>query len=188
MQWSRSTLCGYQNQPCVPSDYQSGYLLPYPTRVTKPTQIKTILWLSAVVMTDVVRVSEPAVCTLRLSVRVFTPLPDRSEKTQNPSFDILNLGSRKFLYITAGSFGSGGGGGGKGFYIHLWCGGRGMRSDRHSFPSDGCPWTKWHLGVALWSSTKNTIRGKLVVSPKFRPLWVLWVYVCIWFVRAPKMF
>jgi hypothetical protein len=60
-------------------------------------------------MTDVVRVSEPAVCTLRLSVRVFTPLPDRSEKTQNPSFDILNLGSRKFLYITAGSFGSGGG-------------------------------------------------------------------------------
>jgi hypothetical protein len=65
-------------------------------------------------MTDVVRVSEPAVCTLRLSVRVFTPLPNRSEKTQNPSFDILNLGSRKFLYITASSFGSGGGGGWEG--------------------------------------------------------------------------
>jgi len=29
--WSQPTLCGYQNQPCVPSGYQSGYLLPYPT-------------------------------------------------------------------------------------------------------------------------------------------------------------
>jgi hypothetical protein len=28
-------------------------------------------------------------------------------------------------------------GGGKGFYIRLWCGGRGMQSDRHSYPSDG---------------------------------------------------
>jgi hypothetical protein len=49
-----------------------------------------------VVPIDVVRVSEPAVCTLRLSVRVFTPLPDGGEKTQNPSSDILNFGSRKF--------------------------------------------------------------------------------------------
>jgi len=30
----------------------------------------------AMVSTDIVRVSEPAVCTLRLSIRVFTPLPD----------------------------------------------------------------------------------------------------------------
>jgi hypothetical protein len=30
-QWSRPTLCGYQNQPCVPLGYQSGYLLPHPT-------------------------------------------------------------------------------------------------------------------------------------------------------------
>jgi hypothetical protein len=30
-QWSRPTLCGYQNQPCIPSSYQSGYLFPYPT-------------------------------------------------------------------------------------------------------------------------------------------------------------
>jgi hypothetical protein len=29
-QWSRPTLCGYQNQACVPSSYQSGYLLLYP--------------------------------------------------------------------------------------------------------------------------------------------------------------
>ncbi len=50
----------------------------------------------AVVPTDIVRVSEPAMCTLRLSVRVFTPLPDEGEKTQNPGFDILKLGSRKF--------------------------------------------------------------------------------------------
>jgi len=36
----------------------------------------------AVVSTDVVRVSEPAVCTLRLSIRVFTPLTDmRKPKT-----------------------------------------------------------------------------------------------------------
>jgi len=30
-QWFQPTLCRYQNQPCVPSGYQSGYLLPYPT-------------------------------------------------------------------------------------------------------------------------------------------------------------
>jgi hypothetical protein len=59
-------------------------------------QIKTILWLSAVVPTDVVRVSKPVVCTLRLSIRVFTPLLDGGEKTQNPGSDILNLGSQKF--------------------------------------------------------------------------------------------
>jgi hypothetical protein len=76
-----------------------------------PPQIKTILWLSAVVPTDVVWVLELALCTLKLLVRVFTPLPDRSEKTQNPGSDILNLGSRKFLYITVDSFGSGGRGG-----------------------------------------------------------------------------
>ncbi len=36
----------------------------------------------AVVPTDVVRVSEPAMCTLRLSVRVFIPLPHmRKRKT-----------------------------------------------------------------------------------------------------------
>jgi len=71
----------------------------------------------------------------------------RREKTQNPGFDILNLSSRKFwkifentlLYITVDSFGSGGGGGGgEGFYIRLWCGGRGMRFDHHSYPSNGC--------------------------------------------------
>jgi hypothetical protein len=40
----------------------------------------------------------------------------------------------------------------------------------------------------LWLITKNTIMGKVVISPKFRPWRVLWVRVCPWFVRAPKMF
>ncbi len=47
------------------------------------------------VPTDIVRVLELAVCTLMLSVQVFTPLPDGGEKTQNPGSDFLNLGSRK---------------------------------------------------------------------------------------------
>jgi hypothetical protein len=62
-------------------------------------QIKTILWLSAVVPTNVVRVSEPTECTLKLSIWIFTPLPDGGEKTQNPSFDILNLGFRKHVSL-----------------------------------------------------------------------------------------
>ncbi len=81
----------------------------------------------------------------------------RHEKTQNLDFDILNLGSRKFwkfskntlLYITVGSFGSWGGG--EGFYIRLWCDGRGMRSNRHSYPSDGCN--------ALWRQFVHGNRG-----------------------------
>jgi hypothetical protein len=40
---------------------------------------------------------------------------------------------------------------------------------------------------ASWPGTKNTIRGKVMVSPKSKPWWVLWVHVCLWFVRAPKM-
>jgi hypothetical protein len=39
-----------------------------------------------------------------------------------------------------------------------------------------------------WSSIKNTIRGKVTVSPKSRTWWVLWVRVCMWFIHAPKMF
>jgi len=123
----------------------------------------------AVVPTDVVRVSEPAVCTLRLSIRVFTPLPDvRKPKTLVMTFWTLvpeSFGNfqNTLFYITAGSFGSGGGEG-KGFYIRFWCGGRGMRSDRHSYPSDGynvlwrrfvhrnyggsTPVTNWHRSPA----------------------------------------
>jgi hypothetical protein len=47
--------------------------------------------------------------------------------------------------------------------------------------------TKWHLGVGPWPNTKNTIRWKVMASPKFKPWWILWVCVCLWFVHAPKM-
>jgi len=50
-------------------------------------------------------------------------------------------------------------------------------------------WEFWdsHLGVprhnnicvlVLWPSTKYTIRGKVVASPKSGPWWVLWIHVC----------
>ncbi len=44
------------------------------------------------------------------------------------------------------------GGGGEGFYIGLWCGGEGMRSDRSFFLSDGCDvlwrFRSWFLHLA----------------------------------------
>jgi hypothetical protein len=54
-----------------------------------------------------------------------------------------------------------------------------------------------HLGVSgqndiwmlvSWPSIENTIRGKVVASPKSGPWWILWVCVCMWFIRAPKVF
>jgi hypothetical protein len=42
--------------------------------------------------------------------------------------------------------------------------------------------------LAPWPSTKNTIRGKVMASPKSKPWWVLWVRACMWLVHAPKMF
>jgi len=42
--------------------------------------------------------------------------------------------------------------------------------------------------LALWLGTNNTIRGKVVVSPKSGLWWVLWVHVCPWLICAPKMF
>jgi hypothetical protein len=54
-----------------------------------------------------------------------------------------------------------------------------------------------HLGVpgqnaiwmwASWRGTKYIIRGKVVASPKFESWSVLWVWVCPWFVLAPKVF
>jgi len=38
-----------------------------------------------------------------------------------------------------------------------------------------------------WLGIENITRGKVVASPKFGPWWVLWVSVCLWFVRAPKV-
>ncbi len=40
----------------------------------------------------------------------------------------------------------------------------------------------------LWLIIENIIKGKVVASPKSGPWWVLWIYVCLWFVRARKMF
>jgi len=40
----------------------------------------------------------------------------------------------------------------------------------------------------LWLIIENTIRGKVVASPKSELWWVLWVCVCPWLVRAPKVF
>jgi hypothetical protein len=51
-----------------------------------------------------------------------------------------------------------------------------------------------HLGVPKqneiwvlisWPGIEYTIRGKVVASPKFKPWWVLWVHVCLWFVSQP---
>jgi hypothetical protein len=39
----------------------------------------------------------------------------------------------------------------------------------------------------MWLSTENTIRGKVVASPKSGLWWILWVYVYPWFVCVPKM-
>jgi hypothetical protein len=41
--------------------------------------------------------------------------------------------------------------------------------------------------LALWPSTNNTIRGKVVASPKFGPWWVLWIRIYMWLVRATKV-
>ncbi len=38
-----------------------------------------------------------------------------------------------------------------------------------------------------WLGIENTIRRKVVACPKFRLWWILWVHVCPWFVRAPKV-
>jgi hypothetical protein len=40
---------------------------------------------------------------------------------------------------------------------------------------------------ASWRGIEYTIRGKVVASPKSRPWWVSWVWICPWFVLAPKM-
>jgi hypothetical protein len=52
----------------------------------------------------------------------------------------------------------------------------------------GSPRARWHLGAGPWPDTKNTIKGKVVASPKSRPWWVLWVCVCPWLIHAPKVF
>jgi hypothetical protein len=41
--------------------------------------------------------------------------------------------------------------------------------------------------LTMWPNIENTIRGKVVVSPKFGPWWILWVRVCKWLICAPNM-
>ncbi len=62
--------------------------------------------------------------------------------------------------------------------------------------SQFCEFRDSHLGVpgqndiwvlVLWWGIKYTIWGKVVASPKSKPCWVLWVRVCMWLVRAPKV-
>jgi len=57
--------------------------------------------------------------------------------------------------------------------------------------------SKFNLGVLgqneiwvqpPWLIIDNTIKGKVVVFPKFGLWWVLWVHVCSQFVHAPKVF
>jgi len=52
----------------------------------------------------------------------------------------------------------------------------------------GNPETKWHLGAGPVAKHKEYYKGKVVASPKSGLWWVLWVRVCSWLVRAPKMF
>jgi hypothetical protein len=60
-----------------------------------------------------------------------------------------------------------------------------------NFENFGIP--KWVLKQNViwmwvsWRDTKYTIRGKVVVSPKSGPWWVLWVQICPWLVLAPKV-
>ncbi len=77
---------------------------------------------------------------------------------------VLEIFENTLLYITANSFGSGGEGGGEGFYIRLRCGGRGMRFDRHSFPSDGCD-ALWRLGPGLYTWSVRKPWWSPAVSP-----------------------
>jgi hypothetical protein len=52
----------------------------------------------------------------------------------------------------------------------------------------GNPGTKFYLGAVPWPGIKYTIKGKVVSSGKSELWGVLCVYVCLWLVRAPKMF
>jgi len=57
-----------------------------------------------------------------------------------------------------------------------------------NFDNFGTLGTKCYLDVSLAERHIYTIRGKVLVSPKSRPWWVLWIQVCPWLVLAPKVF
>jgi len=47
--------------------------------------------------------------------------------------------------------------------------------------------TKWHLGASPVAKHKKYYKGEGGGFLKSEPWWVLWIYVCPWFVRAPKV-
>jgi hypothetical protein len=49
-------------------------------------------------------------------------------------------------------------------------------------------WDKMTFECGPWPCTKYVITGKVVASPKSGSWWILCVRVCLWFVRAPKVF
>jgi hypothetical protein len=51
----------------------------------------------------------------------------------------------------------------------------------------GSPGTKCQLGAGLVAKHRVYYKGEVVASPKFGPWWVLWVWVCPWLIRAPKV-
>jgi hypothetical protein len=55
-------------------------------------------------------------------------------------------------------------------------------------PNFGSLKTKRHLGVDLVAKHKVYYKGEGDGFPKSRPWWVLWVHVCPWLIRAPKVF
>jgi hypothetical protein len=97
-------------RPCWPISCQLGIALSHIDKLTdKLVELILVVplafghpWLRhsshpehAVVPTDVMRVSEPAVCTLRLSVRVFTPLFD-VKKPKTPVLTFWTLVPESF--------------------------------------------------------------------------------------------
>ncbi len=51
-------------------------------------------------------------------------------------------------------------------------------------PAVGVPWQNAIWMLVPWLGTKYIIRGKVTASPKSRPWWVLWIWICPWLVLA----
>jgi hypothetical protein len=64
----------------------------------------------------------------------------------------------------------------RGFHTKLWA------PKVAKVPGQNVIWV-----LVPWPITKYTIRGKVVASPKSEPWWILWVWVCLWLVLAPKV-
>ncbi len=125
------------------------------------------------VSTDVVWVSETIVCTLRLSVRVFTPLP-KGVKKPKPRFwhfepwfsKVLEIFENTLFYITADSFGSGWGGRERFIYPPL------VRWERDAISPSFLPFERLQCFVEISSWFVHLTDAKTVVvhrSPAASP-------------------